>query len=154
MDIPRNAHSAPSTSPYKRKFGDNAGVPRPHRQFHDVICDNCGETFHASRKDARYCSPRCRAAWVREWGDARFSDGFKPEQLDALLKIKRAMPDVGERIINMRVHFGLVAARETLSIVVKVVRFYKEYYKGWLPPVDASTTTNSSLLARLRRKTK
>lgn len=28
----------------------------------DVICDHCGNHFHAGRSDARYCSGRCRVA--------------------------------------------------------------------------------------------
>ncbi len=32
----------------------------------DLACERCGDPFRARRKDARFCSPRCRTAASRE----------------------------------------------------------------------------------------
>ena len=35
-------------------------MPRRRRQQHVLICIECGEEFRAARRDAAYCSDRCR----------------------------------------------------------------------------------------------
>jgi ribosomal protein S27AE len=39
----------------RKSYANNHAVP-----VKDRACVQCGETFTAKRKDARYCSPRCR----------------------------------------------------------------------------------------------
>jgi hypothetical protein len=34
----------------------------------DHVCDQCGQPFQAKRRDARYCSPRCRTQASRARG--------------------------------------------------------------------------------------
>lgn len=51
------------------------------RGTRDCTCESCGETFRASRSDARYCSARCKK---------RAQRGLPPEQKPALALVPSA----------------------------------------------------------------
>jgi len=85
---------------------------RQREYNHICMCDQCGATFFASRYDARFCTPKCRAKYRRV-------ELKRSQELD---RIKRA---IDELMMSSRYEVADLLARDianyAMVYAVKVI---------------------------------
>lgn len=98
-------------------MGQQAGTK--HYLHHENLCDVCGIRFSVSRKDAKYCSNKCRVKASRQrqadklrWTDLLYTQAWLHEMLkqgrklrltDEQIRELKAVAKFAEGVANMAI---------------------------------------------------
>lgn len=94
-----------------------------------AFCEQCGQQFQRLRRDAQYCSNRCRNEHFRVVQKAKKDKlkGFPRQERQVLDALQQVSPRVVELIVLAR-RQGLVAGRAALWVAIQL-----EYPEEQLP---------------------
>lgn len=96
--------------------------PRPNRTMKERTCIICHEGFTAARRDALYCSERCRQAAKLERRVMTGFEGLRPAYADALRQMERTAPKAAECVKHLRRQYDAPAAEAAISAAVNFAR--------------------------------
>ena len=116
-------------------------VRREHVDWRERVCESCHKAFSASRRDARFCSQRCRQRSYRLGKRSSIVDLLRPDQVAVFRELSALCPPAADAV-KRSLSADLLAGRYALEAIAALI----EQSRG------KAADHNKSILAGLRLK--